>query len=237
VSALTVSVVMPVRDGARYLAEALESVLGQVPVPFELIVVDDGSTDSTPDVLGAYVGAVRVIRQSASGQPAALNRGIGEASGTVVGFCDADDRWVAGRLARQVAALQRAPGVDIVGGAVEEFLSPDALDIGGTVRVTTGAVRARLLGALLARREVLDRVGNFDPSLRHGSGIDWISRADALGVRLEWIDSPVLQRRVHAANLGHETDIARADLLRVIRRDRQRRADSSASAAADGADP
>jgi glycosyltransferase involved in cell wall biosynthesis len=222
VSGPAVSVVVAVRDGERYLAEALDSVLGQRPAPAEVVVVDDGSTDGTADVLARYGDAVRVERQPASGLAAALNRGVATADGDVVGFCDADDRWLPGKLAAQLDAF--ATGVDAVGGLVTEFLSPDAPDLASRVRVDPRPQRARLLAALLLTAGLVDRVGPFDPSLRHGANVDWISRADALGMHLVWVDVPVVQRRIHAANMGHDTAPARADLLRVLRRDRRRRA-------------
>jgi hypothetical protein len=111
----------------------------------------------------------------------------------------------------------------MVGGLVEEFLSPEAADLVGRVRVSGSPLRARLLQALVVRREVLLRVGPFDESLRHGAAIDWMSRADALGAKIGWVDTVVVQRRIHHGNMGHDAAPARADLLTVLRRDRQRR--------------
>jgi len=220
----TVSVVVPVRDGARYLGEALDSVLAQLPADSEVVAVDDGSTDTTMAVLATYEPDVRTVQQSPSGLGVALNRGVAETRGALVAFCDADDRWVPGRLTAQLAAIDADPGLDIVGGSVDEFLSPDATDLAGRVRIADGPVQVRLLQALLVRRATLERVGAFDESLRHGVGIDWVSRADALGTRVGWIDMVVVQRRIHHANMGHDTTSARADLIAVMRRDRRRRA-------------
>src|SRR5215212_2480245 len=79
-----VSVIVPVRDGERYLAEALESILRQSTTPGEVVVVDDGSTDATPAVLERYAARVRVVRQSAAGVAVALNHGIAVAHGTLL---------------------------------------------------------------------------------------------------------------------------------------------------------
>ena len=233
----TISVVIPVRDGARYLGEALDSVLAQLPPGSEVIAVDDGSTDTTSAVLATYGPEVRTVHQPPSGLGTALNRGIAEARGTLVAFCDADDRWVRGRLTAQLAAIDADPGLDIVGGSVEEFLSPDAADLAGRVRVADGPMQVRLLQALLVRRATLERVGAFDESLRHGVAIDWVSRADALGTRVGWVDMVVAQRRIHHANMGHDTAPARADLLAVMRRDWQRRAAGRAPGSPAGATP
>jgi glycosyltransferase involved in cell wall biosynthesis len=228
--------VIAVRDGGSHLADALDSVLGQRPAPLEVVAVDDGSTDGTPAALAAYAPSVRTLRQPPSGHAVALNRGVGETRGALVAFCDADDRWVPGRLGAQLDALAADPDVDMVGGLVEEFLSPDASDLAGRVRVSDAPVRVRLLQALVVRRHTLDRVGRFDESLRHGVAIDWISRADALGARVGWVDTVVVQRRIHHGNMGHDTGPARADLLAVLRRDRQRRVAATGSSPAPDVD-
>jgi glycosyltransferase involved in cell wall biosynthesis len=232
-----VSVVVAVRDGAAHLAEALDSVLTQQPVPSEVVVVDDGSTDGTPDLLATYEASVRGVRQERLGIGAALNRGIAASSGDLVAFCDADDRWLPGRVAAQLAAFESGPEVDVVGGRVVEFLSPEAAELSGRVRVSGAPARARLLQALVVRRAALLAVGPFDESLRHGVGLDWVSRADAHGLRVAWIDDVVVERRIHRANMGHETDAARADLLAVLRRDRRRRASAPAPPGVGVAEP
>lgn len=222
-TALRVSVAVPVHNGERHLGEALDSVLAQQPAPAQVVVVDDGSTDGTSAVLDRYAGSVVVLRQEASGVAVAMNRAVEAGDGDVVAFCDADDRWIPGRLALQLAELERRRELDIVGGMVQEFLSPEATHLAGVVRVTVGPQRARLMGALFVRRPVFDRVGAFDPSLRYRATMDWISRADAMGVRLDWIQETVMERRIHETNIGHDTAPAQADLLRVLRRDRRRR--------------
>lgn len=218
-----VSVVLPVRNGERYLDEAVESVARQDPPPAELIAVDDGSTDGTVAVLARHP-LVRVLRQPATGAAAALNRAIAACSGDIVGFCDADDLWEPGRLRGQLDTLAEQPAAGIVGGLVVEFLSPDAPELAGTLRVNPAADRTRLLGSVLVRRDVLRDIGPLDETLRHGYNIDWMSRAEAAGVEVAWFDHVVLHRRIHTTNMGHDTEVARADLLQVLRRDRARRA-------------
>jgi len=102
------SVIIPVFNGEAYLEEALRSVLAQdVPAVSELevIVVDDGSTDSTPDILAKFEGRIRVMRVANMGNVRARNAAIAEASGDLIAFCDADDVWAAGKLEIQQAAF------------------------------------------------------------------------------------------------------------------------------------
>ena len=117
----SVSVVMPVRDGERFLRESVESTLGQTRAELELIAVDDGSTDGTPDILTEVAGRdsrVRVHRQEPRGLAAALNAGCALATAPLIARMDADDVMLPGRLARQVAFLDAHPGVALLGGGV-----------------------------------------------------------------------------------------------------------------------
>jgi hypothetical protein len=116
-----ISVVMPVRNGERYLAHAVDSILAQTCPDFELVIIDDGSTDSTPEQLRRYEAAddrVRVQHQQQAGLVASLNRGCGEARGAYIARMDADDIAFPERLARQVEFLDRHPKVAVVGSAV-----------------------------------------------------------------------------------------------------------------------
>jgi glycosyltransferase involved in cell wall biosynthesis len=103
-----VSVVIPTFNRAATIVRAVESVLQQAYRPLELIVVDDGSTDGTPEVLKTYGNAVVYVRQDNAGPAAARNRGIRESQGELVAFLDSDDVWLAAKLERQVAVLERA---------------------------------------------------------------------------------------------------------------------------------
>ena len=101
-----VSVVIPVRDGERYLAEAIDSALGQEGADVDLIVVDDGSTDASAEIAARYEPAVRVLRIPSSGQGAARNHGVELAEGSYVTFLDADDVLTPQSLACRLDAFR-----------------------------------------------------------------------------------------------------------------------------------
>jgi glycosyltransferase involved in cell wall biosynthesis len=116
-----VSVVMPVRNGERFLSEALESTLAQTLGDLELIVVDDGSTDGTPGILDDAAQGdprVRVERREQGGLTVALNAGCALAEAALIARMDADDVMLADRLERQVAYLEAHPGVALLGGGI-----------------------------------------------------------------------------------------------------------------------
>ena len=100
-----VSVIMPCYNGEAYLADAIESVLGQTYKDFELVVVDDGSTDRSVEILGKYGNRIRTIRQPNRGVSTARNTGIGESKGDFIAFLDADDYWDPHFLETMVAGL------------------------------------------------------------------------------------------------------------------------------------
>lgn len=212
-----VSVVITVRNGERYLSAAVTSILEQSTPPAEIVVVDDGSTDDTVGVLTGFGDAVRLVRQSARGAAAGRNRGIAASSGDVLAFLDADDLWTPHSLARRLARLVEADAPDGVFGRTTQFVSPDLPELEARhLRVGAETVSAPLLGALVIRREVAERVGPFDESLPSAEGVDWVTRARDAGVRLATIDDVVLRRRLHATNTGRT--LPRETTLSALRR-------------------
>src|SRR5207244_7547062 len=109
-----VSIIVPCHNGARFLAEALDSALAQTHPAVEVIVVDDGSIDDTPSVLGRYAGRVRVIRQRNRGPSAARNAALDVARGDYGAFLDADHRFLPDKVARQAGVLDARPDVGLV---------------------------------------------------------------------------------------------------------------------------
>ncbi|MBS3731361.1 MAG: glycosyltransferase family 2 protein [Desulfobacterales bacterium] len=108
-----ISVVIPVLDRQDWIAEAVDSVLLQDYAPFELIVVDDGSTDQTPEILSTYGDAIRVFNQVNAGVSAARNRGAAAARGEWIAFLDSDDYWLPGKLAAQMRFFRDNPEIAI----------------------------------------------------------------------------------------------------------------------------
>jgi glycosyltransferase involved in cell wall biosynthesis len=210
-----VSVIIPCRDAARYLAAALASVGAQSRPADEVIVIDDGSTDDSAAIAAATPG-VRLLRQAPHGIGAARNAGLAEATGSVIGFLDADDLWPPDSLRRRLEALAADPPLAGVVGRVEQFLSPELLGCTAFAMPAEPMV-ARLAGAMLLRRTVFDLVGGFEPVVTLGETIDLVARIDEAGLRLATLDEVVLRRRVHGANTVLTQRDKQVDYLRVLK--------------------
>jgi glycosyltransferase involved in cell wall biosynthesis len=199
-----VSVVMPAFNAERYLREAIDSVLAQTHRPLELIVVDDGSTDATADVMASYGARIIAVDGLENrGIGAARNRGIAEARGSFIAFMDADDIWPADKLARQLAVLAADPALDLSFGHLQCFISPELPeDVKALRHCPPDPLPAFVAATMLARRASFDRVGLFDPSLRVGEFIDWYARARDAGLRSHLHGDIFLMRRIHETNTG-----------------------------------
>jgi glycosyltransferase involved in cell wall biosynthesis len=195
---------MPVRDGERFVGEAVESVLGQTLADLELIVVDDGSTDSTPALLAGFARAdarVRVLTQAVGGLTSALNAGCALVRAPLIARLDADDAALPDRLERQAAFLDAHPDVALLGGGIvlvdeagREFdrepgrAAPDLSEqnelVHGTVVMRADAFRA-LGGYRLDQSEDYDLWLRFDE--RH---------------RVAALAEPVIRYRVHSGQFS-----------------------------------
>lgn len=219
-----VSVVVPCYNYARYLPDALASILAQTRPPAEVVVVDDGSTDGSAEVAQAYHPDIRVVRQHRRGAGQARNAGIEVATGGVIAFLDADDIWPSDSLMVRLAGLEGSAGAGGAFGQVQNFLCPRA----DPARLTglsfpTSAAASRMLGTVLVRRGVFDRVGLFDAGLQVGETIEWMSRLDHAGIAMLRVDAVVLERRIHGANTALGTTAGRGDYLRALQAGLKRR--------------
>ncbi len=222
-----VSVIIPVYNCERYLAEALESVFSQTYSPCEVIVVDDGSTDGSAEVARSFASQATLCTQPHSGAAAARNKGIELSQGSLLAFLDADDQWVEDKLIRQLAVLDGRPTVDMVFGHVVHFHSPD-LDSYARARVKCPpqAEPGLVPGTMLIRRQAFERVGPFATGWRVGEFIDWHARAVDVGLKGVMLSQVLLRRRLHADNTGVRRRGARGDYARILKATLDRRRQS-----------
>jgi glycosyltransferase involved in cell wall biosynthesis len=197
-----VSVIVPVYNGARHLAAALESVLAQEARPREIIVVDDGSTDETSRVVELFWDRIDPIRQDNRGPSAARNVGIERATAPFIGFLDADDVWPPTALRRQLAAITTNTTAGIAWGLSNRVIGAEARpprdDWHGRPQW------ALSVGSMLFRRDVFDVAGHFDPRLRIGEDLDLMIRVTEQGIPIVRHAHVVCEKRLHAGNLSRD---------------------------------
>jgi glycosyltransferase involved in cell wall biosynthesis len=195
------SAVIPVRDGERYVEEAIASLRSQARRPDELIVVDDGSTDWSAEIAATTPG-VRVLRRAHEGPAAARNAGAEAAAHELLIFLDADDLAVDGGLALQIEAFERDPELTFVVGQMENFLSPERAErLRGTLAFPEGAQPAMMGSGMMVRRQAFLDLGGCDARIAGGEMIDWIDRARKAGGRSFVLPEIVVRRRIHGGNL------------------------------------
>lgn len=225
VASVRVTTVMTVYNGATYLREAIDSVLAELDDRDEFIVVDDGSSDDTHDILKAFGARLRVVRQANAGIGAGLNAGIATARGMFLAFNDCDDLWVPGALQQLLGELHAAPGVDGVFGMSEQFVSPELGDgLKASLEPPSRLLVGQVIPCLVIRRESFERAGGFDPAPRFTPFADWLPRSRAAGLTLNTSAILSHRRRLHPANLGRLKPAERdAELRQVLYRHLQRR--------------
>jgi glycosyltransferase involved in cell wall biosynthesis len=216
-----VSVIIPVYNGERYLAETIESVIAQTEPDWELIAVNDGSPDNSLAVLTRYAEKmpdhISVITVENGGVSRARNTGVATARGTYVAFLDQDDLWAPAKLRRQLEMFSRDKDLGIA------FTNETVID--GNGKVLQGNVlklgsehRGRVfetlvfdnfipISSVMLRKELFDRTGGFSPAYALAEDLDFLLRA-ARDVRVDYIDEPLLLYRVHGGS-GTRTRIDR----------------------------
>ena len=219
-----VGVVIPTRNGERYLGEAIESVLSQTQQALDVVVVDDGSTDSTPDIARGYAPHVRGIALPHRGLGATRNAGVRAVRGDYIAFLDQDDIWPERKLERQLEPFAGRAAPDLVFGHVREFISPELEPrLAKRIRCVTEPRPAALPGTVLAARASMARVGPFATRWISNDFMAWLFAARQLGLREVMLDDHVLSRRLHESNFSHRSEVTRREYLHVVKESLDRR--------------
>ena len=201
-----ISVVIPVFNGAKYLEEALQSIENQENIDFEIIVIDDGSTDATAKIVETWPRSVQYIYQSNQGPAHARNVGIKAAKGNFIAFLDADDTWPSGKIATQIALLNQYLATELVWSKTKCVLEDGILNTQGKAyKIDPEPNFIPFLGAALFRKTAFDKVGLFDISLRFGEDIDWYNRACEMSINILKSDTLGLYYRMHNHNSTRNT--------------------------------
>lgn len=225
-----VSVIIPVYNGAAFIAETVNSVFDQQYNPLEVIVVDDGSSDNTAEMIKMTGKEVKYFFQENKGQASARNKGLEVAGGKFVAFLDADDLWASGKLSRQISILQNKPDIDVAIGFT--YPMPMSLKVDPINEKIKEDSRFMLsLGASLFRKSVFKKTGLLDEQLRYGEDIDWFLRAREAAVQIIIHKEVVQFFRTHGRNISNDPKLVNSGLLRVHKKSLDRRRKSGNGAA------
>jgi glycosyltransferase involved in cell wall biosynthesis len=210
------SVVVPIHDGADFVAACWETICRQSRRPDEVVFVDDGSNDGSAqrvrELPSAGIGC-QLLCQACSGPAAARNAGVRAASGDVIAFLDVDDSWPERKLEMALAILAAHPEVCVVRGLVQIQCA------GGVAALAAplGSPHRRLnLGACVFRRRVFERCGLLDPSLRYGEDVEFFSRLHRAQVGFHELDEVALHYRRHAGNMTRDARATELGLFAAL---------------------
>ncbi|MDB5699297.1 MAG: hypothetical protein JWN69_2101 [Alphaproteobacteria bacterium] len=211
-----ISVIIPVFNGARFLADAIGSVLAQNYAALEVIIVDDGSFDDIDAAVDALPIEVRFLKQRNQGPSAARNAGMRHASGDFLTFIDVDDLWPAGRLEASLSVFAAREELDVVTGycqltefdeARNEWIFVDDARRGSRHSIAAG----------LYRRRAFEKVGLFDEGLRYAEDLDWFIRANEAGLAIEWVEMATSIVRRHDQNTTYRRTRLEMNPLRLFK--------------------
>jgi glycosyltransferase involved in cell wall biosynthesis len=193
-----VTVVVAVYNGEAYLREALESAMAQEFGPYEVVVVDDGSTDRTAEIVRSF--PVQYLYQENQGPSAARNAGLAAARGALIAFLDGDDVIPPSKLAVQSDYLREHAETGCVLGRNEWIFENGTAPSWLTRDPVYGELGGIQPGTALVRRQVLDDVGGFDSTYRYWEFQNLFVRMREQGVRIDVLPDIVLRKRLHGEN-------------------------------------
>ena len=212
-----VCILMPCYNAERFLAETLQSIRAQSHPLWELVAVDDGSTDQSAACISRFCPQARLLQGPHGGIGRALNLALPHARGRYLAFIDADDLWHPDKLNVQLQALNDHPEWDGCFVTVEQFWH----DPQG--RPAPPQITGRHRGALLVRNSSFERVGPFREDLALAEFIDWCARAEDCGLRLGLLELPYYRRRIHDQNTTLRPASDSKDFLKVLKATLNRR--------------
>ncbi len=218
-----VSVIIPAYNGSRYISQAVESVLSQTDCHFEVIVVDDGSTDNTNAILQHYSDRIRYFSQKNQGVAAARNRGIQEAKAEIIALLDQDDIFLPHKLAEQTACFQKFPEVGLVNSGwrlinregyniseIEPWHNLPDLDL------QTLIIHSPILpSAIMFRRTWWEKIGGFNSRFNGVDDAEFVWQLAARGCQAIWLPKITVEYRQHHQTVSHQKAVERAETVIV----------------------
>lgn len=217
-----VSVIIPTYNRANYISEAIDSVLDQTFQDFEIIIIDDGSTDNTKTVLAKYGSKIKYFYKNNGGEGSARNLGIKKARGQYIAFLDSDDLWLPSKIEKQLSFLERNPKFDLV------YTTMSIIDEFGNLKEEVRPTRpARNLSQLLdgyripmtvlVKKLKLLEAGYFDETMKVAEDTDMWIRFARLGV-IDFLNEPLALYRKHSNNISNDVKDAYLGHIKIFKK-------------------
>lgn len=217
-----VSVIVPVHNGEKFIEEAVDNILSQNYPALEIIIVNDGSTDHSGEIIKNLEIDIRYFDRHNAGPSVARNTGIKDASGKYVAFLDVDDLWPENNLHLLVQEMENNPQTEVVRGFAQLFRTRED---GEKEYLGNPKESYRYyIGAALYRRSVFTKAGLFDPSLVFGEDTDWYNRSVEKNISTKWLEEITLFVRRHGENMTEGKTMAELNRFKTIKKaiDRKR---------------
>lgn len=219
-----ISVLIPVYNSENYIAEAIESVLQQTYQDFEIIVVDDGSTDNTRQMVESFGEKVQYHYQENSGAGASRNKCVRLSRGEFLAFLDSDDVWSKNKLELQLQEFESDNSLEAVFGMLKNVQQKDwEQSVYQTNVPGEQLLKGYTQNTMLIKREAFFRVGMFSEENTIGEFVDWLLRAKEANLQMKLLPELFLWRRIHDSNLGirHRSNVN--DYIKILKKSIDRR--------------
>ena len=222
-----VSVIIPNYNYAQFVGEAIESVLNQTYKDIEVVVVNNGSTDNSMEVLERYSKKIRLINQENLGQSGARTTGLEKATGDYIAFLDADDKWAPQKIEKQM--LLFTPNVELVYCGINLFSENSQTVISTEIPTFRGSCSDAFIeypgvsivlsgeSTSIFTRLLLNKVGGFDPELNSAAGWDFFRRCSKFS-EFDFVPEPLINYRLHSSNMSNSSQNTIMDIRRAYKK-------------------
>lgn len=217
-----ISVIIPVYNCEKYISDAIDSVMAQNYQNLEIIVIDDGSTDNTANIVKNRNSTKYIFQQNA-GPASARNKGICSASGELIAFIDSDDLWPENKLGMQLIEFQDDKDSEVIMGRIKYVELPDAVKRNMMRLDSDNTFKYINLGAGLFKKSVFEKVGLFNEDFRFWEDLDWFLRAYENGISIKFIDQAAMIYRVHSDNMSNDRNQANHYFIKAVKNSINRR--------------
>ena len=217
-----VSVILPVYNGEKFLAYAIEAIKQQNYYPLEILVIDDGSTDETAAIMADFQDEIRSFYQDHQGPATARNYGLRMAQGEIYAFFDVDDLWSEELFEQMLNQLLDDPTSEIIQGLIQQVLIPELTvnqnhahtDYDSHQDIPDKPYRFINLTSALYRKSAFEKVGLLDESLMTGDDLDWFIRAWECRIKKIDFNGVFLIYRRHKTNITCDTKLVKLGIIR-----------------------